>query len=163
MLKTTSLLIFLCCKCSKCYTKWGSLDVRLTMPPSRAHSYCFFPIYASVLEKKIFLRRNLRIQYIFCTFAGETQEQKDMPTLFIIFCFRFLFYSNDHEPIHVHVIKDEHEARFQVEPEAVLLDNKGLKISELPYGGICNRREQGVDCRTLERVFQRQEIICLKL
>lgn len=54
-----------------------------------------------------------------------------MPTLFIIFCFRFLFYSNDHEPIHVHVIKDEHEARFQVEPEAVLLDNKGLKFSEL--------------------------------
>ena len=54
-----------------------------------------------------------------------------MPTLFIIFGFRFLFYSNDHEPIHVHVIKDGHEARFQVEPEVALLDNKGLKVSEL--------------------------------
>ncbi|WP_437126780.1 DUF4160 domain-containing protein [Paraprevotella xylaniphila] len=29
-----------------------------------------------------------------------------MPTLFVIFGFRFLFYSDDHEPIHVHVIKD---------------------------------------------------------
>lgn len=54
-----------------------------------------------------------------------------MPTLFIIFGFRFLFYSNDHEPIHVHVIKDGHEARFQVEPEVILLENKGLKVSEL--------------------------------
>lgn len=54
-----------------------------------------------------------------------------MPTLFIIFGFRFLFYSNDHEPIHVHVIKDGHEARFQIEPEVILLENKGLKVSEL--------------------------------
>lgn len=54
-----------------------------------------------------------------------------MPTLFTFFGFRFLFYSNDHEPIHVHVIKDGHEARFQVEPEVALLDNRGLKTSEL--------------------------------
>lgn len=54
-----------------------------------------------------------------------------MPTLFTIFGFHFLFYSNDHEPIHVHVIKDGHEARFQVEPEVTLQDNKGLKVSEL--------------------------------
>ncbi|WP_317576164.1 DUF4160 domain-containing protein [Segatella copri] len=26
-----------------------------------------------------------------------------MPTIFIFFGFRFMFYSNDHEPIHVHV------------------------------------------------------------
>lgn len=54
-----------------------------------------------------------------------------MPTLFTIFWFHFLFYSNDHEPIHVHVVKDGHEARFQVDPEVILLDNKGLKVSEL--------------------------------
>lgn len=35
-----------------------------------------------------------------------------MPTLFIVFGFRFMFYSNDHEPIHVHVIKGNAEARF---------------------------------------------------
>lgn len=54
-----------------------------------------------------------------------------MPTLFTVFGFRFLFYSNDHEPIHVHVIKGSSEARFQVQPEVKLLDNKGLKPAEL--------------------------------
>ncbi len=28
-----------------------------------------------------------------------------MPTIFILFGFRFLFYANDHEPIHVHGVK----------------------------------------------------------
>ena len=40
-----------------------------------------------------------------------------------------LFYSNDHEPIHVHVIKDEHEAKFGVDP-VQLVENNGLKASE---------------------------------
>ena len=38
-----------------------------------------------------------------------------------------MFYSNDHEPIHVHVVKGGAEARFQVQPEVTLLDNRGLK------------------------------------
>ena len=42
-----------------------------------------------------------------------------------------MFYSNDHEPRHVHVVKAGTEARFQVEPEVMLLDNKGLKPAEL--------------------------------
>ncbi|MBR1786861.1 MAG: DUF4160 domain-containing protein [Paludibacteraceae bacterium] len=54
-----------------------------------------------------------------------------MPTLFIVFGFRFMFYSNDHTPIHVHVIKGDAEARFQVQPDVILLDNKGLKLSEV--------------------------------
>ncbi len=54
-----------------------------------------------------------------------------MPTLFIVFGFRFVFYSNDHEPIHVHVIKGDAEARFQVVPDVKLLDNRGLKPAEL--------------------------------
>ena len=54
-----------------------------------------------------------------------------MPQLFTVFGFRFMFYSNDHEPIHVHVIKGGSEARFQVNPEVRLLDNKGLKSAEL--------------------------------
>ena len=32
-----------------------------------------------------------------------------MPTIFIFFGFRFLFYSNDHEPIHVHIAKGKPE------------------------------------------------------
>ncbi len=54
-----------------------------------------------------------------------------MPTLFTVFGFRFMFYSNDHEPIHVHVIKGDAEARFQVLPEVSLMDNRGLKPAEL--------------------------------
>ena len=42
-----------------------------------------------------------------------------MPQLFTLFGLRFMFYSNDHEPIHVH------------QPEIALLDNKGLKPAEL--------------------------------
>ncbi len=54
-----------------------------------------------------------------------------MPTLFSFFGFRFMFYSNDHEPVHVHVIKDQkHEAKFCVDP-VKLLENNGLKVSEL--------------------------------
>lgn len=39
-----------------------------------------------------------------------------MPTIFIFFGFRFMFYSNDHTPIHVHVIKDGNEAKYNVQP-----------------------------------------------
>lgn len=39
-----------------------------------------------------------------------------MPTLFYFFGLRFFFYSNDHEPIHVHVSNSDGEAKFTVEP-----------------------------------------------
>ncbi len=68
-------------------------------------------------------------QYL-CSVKGKKED--DMPTLFNLFGFRFMFYSNDHEPVHVHVIKDQkHEAKFSVEPEVRLLENNGLKASEL--------------------------------
>lgn len=53
-----------------------------------------------------------------------------MPTLFIYLGLRFFFYSNDHEPIHVHVSSGDGEARFQLEP-IKLVENKGLKPKEL--------------------------------
>ena len=37
-----------------------------------------------------------------------------MPKIFEYFGFIFLFYSNEHEPIHVHVIKDGREAIFEI-------------------------------------------------
>ena len=40
-----------------------------------------------------------------------------MPTIFIVFGFIFKFYSDDHEPIHVHIIKDSNEAKYNVEAE----------------------------------------------
>ena len=37
-----------------------------------------------------------------------------MPTVFILFGFAFKFYSNDHEPLHIHVLKDGHKATKMV-------------------------------------------------
>ena len=53
-----------------------------------------------------------------------------MPTLFIIFGFRFMFYSNDHTPIHIHVIKDGCEAKYNIEP-VKLVFNHGFKRHDL--------------------------------
>ena len=53
-----------------------------------------------------------------------------MPTLFIIFGYRFFFWSNDHEPIHIHVSKGDSEAKFQV-LEVELIENHGFKKNEL--------------------------------
>ena len=53
-----------------------------------------------------------------------------MPTIFILFGFRFMFYANDHEPIHVHVIKDNAKAKFRIFP-VELVENYGFKASEL--------------------------------
>lgn len=54
-----------------------------------------------------------------------------MPTIFILFGFRFLFYANDHEPIHVHVVKGNISAKFTLFPEVELVGNNGLKPAEL--------------------------------
>ncbi|MDR0834415.1 MAG: DUF4160 domain-containing protein [Candidatus Symbiothrix sp.] len=53
-----------------------------------------------------------------------------MPTIFYYLGLQFLFYSNDHEPIHVHVQNGDGEAKFQVLPIR-LIENKGLKNRDL--------------------------------
>lgn len=53
-----------------------------------------------------------------------------MPTLFILFGFRFSFYSNDHEPIHIHVAKGNINAKFNLSP-LELVENNGLKPAEI--------------------------------
>ena len=45
-----------------------------------------------------------------------------MPKIFEYFGLTFLFYSNEHEPIHVHVIKDGHETVFEI-----ILEDGNLK------------------------------------
>jgi hypothetical protein len=48
---------------------------------------------------------------------------------------RFVFYSNDHEPVHIHVIKGKGKVKeyaiWRVSPEIALLENNGLKSNEL--------------------------------
>jgi len=59
-----------------------------------------------------------------------------MPTIFFYLGMKFYFYSNDHLPIHVHVSVENAEARFQVVPEIMLIENRGLKPRELRWAEV---------------------------
>jgi hypothetical protein len=52
-----------------------------------------------------------------------------MPTVFVYRGFRFFFYSNEgspREPVHIHVEKDNIEAKFWLRPEVQLAYNDGF-------------------------------------
>lgn len=53
-----------------------------------------------------------------------------MPTLFRAFGLRFFFYSNEHEPIHIHVRNADGEAKFDMEMMK-WIDTRGLKNKDL--------------------------------
>ena len=54
-----------------------------------------------------------------------------MPEVFRIFGIRFYFYANEHLPVHIHVQNANGKAKFQVLPTIKLIENKGLKLSEI--------------------------------
>ena len=54
-----------------------------------------------------------------------------VPPIFTEDGFRFFFYSNDHEPIHVHVRKGASEAVFNMNPAPQLRESVGFKLQEL--------------------------------
>ncbi|MEO7299558.1 MAG: DUF4160 domain-containing protein [Verrucomicrobiota bacterium] len=54
-----------------------------------------------------------------------------MPTILNQDGYKFLFYSNEHRPIHVHVRYGDGEAVFLVEGEVELRESQGLKVREL--------------------------------
>lgn len=54
-----------------------------------------------------------------------------MPTVLLIRGYRFFFYLNEHQPIHIHVAKADHEARFVLVPEIDMTYCRGFKKSEL--------------------------------
>lgn len=60
----------------------------------------------------------------------QCKNDNAMPTIFILFGFHFMFYANDHEPIHVHVVKGRIKAKFTLSPVKAVY-NKGLSASEL--------------------------------
>ncbi len=53
-----------------------------------------------------------------------------MPTLFYYLGIKFFFYSNDHEPIHVHASNGNGEARYRIDP-IKLISNSGMKERDL--------------------------------
>ncbi|MFQ8804130.1 MAG: DUF4160 domain-containing protein [Alistipes indistinctus] len=54
-----------------------------------------------------------------------------MPTIFEIFGLRFFFFANDHNPIHVHVVKGDDDAKIEITPNVRLIYNRGLKARDL--------------------------------
>ena len=54
-----------------------------------------------------------------------------MPSVFTEKGYRFYFFSNEHEPIHVHVKAGDGSAKFDVADDVKLLESKGLKLQEL--------------------------------
>lgn len=54
-----------------------------------------------------------------------------MPTVLIIFGIRFFFYSREHLPIHVHIETGDGTAKFEVETEVRLVENKGVKTKDI--------------------------------
>ncbi len=54
-----------------------------------------------------------------------------MPTVLMIFGIRFYFYSREHEPMHVHIENADGKAKFIIEPQIMLIENKGMKNKDI--------------------------------
>ena len=54
-----------------------------------------------------------------------------MPVVFEKDGYKFFFYSNEHEPVHVHVRKGSGEAVFEVEAAVELRESQNMKMLEL--------------------------------
>ena len=53
-----------------------------------------------------------------------------MPTIFTLFGLRFMFYSDDPEPVHVHIFNAGREAKYNVQPMKMVY-NHGFKKHEI--------------------------------
>ena len=74
----------------------------------------------------------------------HNEKNEKMPTIFILFGFRFLFYANDHEPIHVHVVKGNIRAKFLLNP-VEMVENHGLKPSEIKMAeSVIEENKEGI-------------------
>ena len=55
-----------------------------------------------------------------------------MPELFRMYGFLFMFFSHEHEPMHVHVIGNDGEAKFSWDGEKFVLEkNRNVKPNDL--------------------------------
>lgn len=54
-----------------------------------------------------------------------------MPTILILFGLKFRIYVRDHEPVHVHVLSQDGEAKFRIGDEIRLMANKGMKPKDI--------------------------------
>jgi hypothetical protein len=80
-----------------------------------------------------------------------------MPTLFYYLGLRFLFYSNDHEPIHIHVRSSDGEAKFKVDP-ILLVENKGLRSRDLKIAEMAIEENREIIIERWKDYFKKREI-----
>ena len=99
-------------------------NVYPSCPTHRASEDIHFSCYLT--HPQTFFNNSLHLSEEKRIFA----KKETMPTIFIFFGFRFMFYSNDHEPIHVHVIKDGNEAKYNVSPLTQIY-NHGFKKHDI--------------------------------
>ncbi|HZP07663.1 MAG TPA: DUF4160 domain-containing protein [Terracidiphilus sp.] len=79
-----------------------------------------------------------------------------VPTVFSERGFRFFFYSNEGsplEPIHIHVEKDDREAKFWLNPEVQLAYNDGYSARTLRELSILIDANRGLIERTWHEFF----------
>ena len=53
-----------------------------------------------------------------------------MPELFRFFGIRFFFFSNEHQPIHIHIKNADGDAKYEIDPIR-LVENNGMKNKDL--------------------------------
>lgn len=78
-----------------------------------------------------------------------------MPRIFEKDGYIFFFYSNDHEPIHVHVRKGNGEAVFLVQDEVSLRESEGLKVAELAKAELLAKANRELIIRSRHEHFDR--------
>jgi len=59
------------------------------------------------------------------------KEIETMPTLLNVFGLRFYFYSDEHEPIHVHVENADGRAKIDMLPTIRVVENRNIKPQDL--------------------------------
>ena len=79
-----------------------------------------------------------------------------MPTIFKFLGMQFYFWSNEHEPIHIHVRKGRCLAKFVIEPDIELVDNKGFKPQELKLAENIIAENKDVILTTWKVYFNKQ-------
>src|SRR5277367_376297 len=75
-----------------------------------------------------------RVENSFCPSHGVLAIIATMPEVFRERGFRFFFYSNEgtpREPVHIHVEKDQLEAKFWLQPEVRVAYNDGYDARTL--------------------------------
>ena len=56
----------------------------------------------------------MQVSFFLCNFAAQNEITYTMPKIFEYFGFVFFFYSNEHEPIHVHVTHKGCQSIFEL-------------------------------------------------